>query len=336
MLPLSFLIYSSTLLTLPTFHLSTQFNAHSIILMITPKVIEAEIRYAVKHEYALTAIDAISRRCRLSFLNAQAALDALPRVIEIMSEELGWDDEKRRKEMENAVGFLGSMGLSRGVQGGLTRTSMVSSGVASDPANSRGVWEWVGMKQSLFGSWKKRSSGSRYGYRGGDVVYSRAQFEPGEIEMLRKVFAEKADHDTPTSSFTLSSPPKQVLDPLEHLQSSRNMEAQRPRVDKGELFALVKGLPGYGGIKVKDFEYVLEEVGFASRSSVDFDEFVEVRVPLNHQLPVLLLLIAYANRFAPSYERCCSHRGYPRKSSQSDEGSLLRKAGVEFNVNAPL
>jgi len=47
--------------------------------------IEAEVRYAVRHEYAQTPVDVISRRLRLSFLNAQAALDSLPRIIEIMS-----------------------------------------------------------------------------------------------------------------------------------------------------------------------------------------------------------------------------------------------------------
>jgi glycerol-3-phosphate dehydrogenase len=41
-------------------------------------VIDAEVRYAVRHEYARTAIDVIARRTRLAFLNAQGAFDALP------------------------------------------------------------------------------------------------------------------------------------------------------------------------------------------------------------------------------------------------------------------
>lgn len=56
------------------------------------------MRYAVRHEYAQTAVDVIARRTRLSFLNAQAALEALPRVIDIMAGELKWDS--RRKEVE--------------------------------------------------------------------------------------------------------------------------------------------------------------------------------------------------------------------------------------------
>ncbi|ETW81338.1 hypothetical protein HETIRDRAFT_317931 [Heterobasidion irregulare TC 32-1] len=77
--------------------------------------IEAEVRYAVRHEYALTAVDVIARRCRLSFLNAQAALDALPRVVEIMSEELHWNRARKQSELVGATKFLQSMGLSPNV-----------------------------------------------------------------------------------------------------------------------------------------------------------------------------------------------------------------------------
>ncbi|RKO95898.1 DAO-domain-containing protein, partial [Caulochytrium protostelioides] len=50
--------------------------------------IEAEVRYACQREYACKVVDVIARRTRLAFLNAQAANDTLPRVIEIMAEEL--------------------------------------------------------------------------------------------------------------------------------------------------------------------------------------------------------------------------------------------------------
>jgi glycerol-3-phosphate dehydrogenase len=60
--------------------------------------VDGEVRYAVRHEYAQTAVDVLARRTRLAFLNAQAALESLPRVIDIMSEELGWD--KRRQDVE--------------------------------------------------------------------------------------------------------------------------------------------------------------------------------------------------------------------------------------------
>lgn len=60
--------------------------------------VDGEIRYAVRHEYAQTAIDVLARRTRLSFLNAQAALEALPKVIDIMTEELNWD--RQRQDLE--------------------------------------------------------------------------------------------------------------------------------------------------------------------------------------------------------------------------------------------
>jgi glycerol-3-phosphate dehydrogenase len=60
--------------------------------------IDGEVRYAVRHEYAQTAVDVIARRTRLSFLNAQAALESLPKVIDIMAGELKWDN--KRKDVE--------------------------------------------------------------------------------------------------------------------------------------------------------------------------------------------------------------------------------------------
>lgn len=74
--------------------------------------IESEIRYAVRQEYACTAIDVLARRTRLAFLNAEAALQALPRVIEIMSEELKWDKARQKEEFEKTAAFLVTMGLA--------------------------------------------------------------------------------------------------------------------------------------------------------------------------------------------------------------------------------
>ena len=69
--------------------------------------IDAEVRYAVK-EYAATAVDVIARRLRLSFLNVQAAEEALPVVVQIMGDELGWDQQERARQTEEAVVFLRS------------------------------------------------------------------------------------------------------------------------------------------------------------------------------------------------------------------------------------
>lgn len=66
--------------------------------------VDGEVRYAVRHEYAATAVDVLARRTRLAFLNAQAALEALPGVIDIMAEECGWS--AKRKDLEWKDGGL--------------------------------------------------------------------------------------------------------------------------------------------------------------------------------------------------------------------------------------
>jgi len=73
--------------------------------------IDGEVRYAVRSEYAQTPVDVLARRTRLSFLNAQAALHALPKVIDIMAEELQWSEQRKEAEWKDTVTFLASMGL---------------------------------------------------------------------------------------------------------------------------------------------------------------------------------------------------------------------------------
>lgn len=73
--------------------------------------IDGEVRYAVQSEYAQTAVDFLARRTRLSFLNYQAALEALPEVIDIMGEELKWNKARKELEWTETVQFLASMGL---------------------------------------------------------------------------------------------------------------------------------------------------------------------------------------------------------------------------------
>ena len=76
------------------------------------------------------------------------------------------------------------------------------------------------------------------------MVYSRAQFDAGEIAALRGEFDARAEG--------------------------------KERLGAGAAYELVKGLRGFEEVKQKDYDYVLEEVGFASRKELDFDEFVEV------------------------------------------------------------
>ncbi|ROW04110.1 hypothetical protein VSDG_00709 [Cytospora chrysosperma] len=75
--------------------------------------VDGEVRYAVHHEYAQTAVDVLARRTRLAFLNAQAALESLPKVIDIMASELNWDTKRKDLEWKETVAFLESMGLPK-------------------------------------------------------------------------------------------------------------------------------------------------------------------------------------------------------------------------------
>ncbi|CCU81683.1 glycerol-3-phosphate dehydrogenase,mitochondrial [Blumeria hordei DH14] len=75
--------------------------------------IDGEVRYSVHHEYAETAVDVLARRTRLAFLNAQAALEATPKVIDIMASELNWDSQRKDLEWKETVLFLESMGLPK-------------------------------------------------------------------------------------------------------------------------------------------------------------------------------------------------------------------------------
>ncbi|CAE7826392.1 GPD2 [Symbiodinium sp. CCMP2592] len=68
--------------------------------------LEAEVRYAVNQEYAMTPADVLSRRTRLAFLNSTAARLCLPRVVEIMAECLGWSDARALEEHERAEQIL--------------------------------------------------------------------------------------------------------------------------------------------------------------------------------------------------------------------------------------
>ena len=58
--------------------------------------IEAEIKYVIQKEYACTAVDVLARRTRLVFQNVQAAYEVLPRLIQIMGDELKWNKARRQ------------------------------------------------------------------------------------------------------------------------------------------------------------------------------------------------------------------------------------------------
>ena len=91
------------------------------------------------------------------------------------------------------------------------------------------------------------------------VEYSRAQFEPGEVEALRNAFGKR-------SRVVIRRDPAGV--------DMKSLEEHKVRKDG--LVDLLKEVPGYEGVAAKDCEYALEEAGFKKHADVDFDEFLEV------------------------------------------------------------
>uniref|UniRef100_A0A1A9V951 glycerol-3-phosphate dehydrogenase n=1 Tax=Glossina austeni TaxID=7395 RepID=A0A1A9V951_GLOAU len=67
--------------------------------------IDAEVRYGVR-EYACNAVDMIARRLCLSFLNVQATQESLPKICDIMAEELNWSNEEKKEQMKKAKQYL--------------------------------------------------------------------------------------------------------------------------------------------------------------------------------------------------------------------------------------
>ncbi|MCJ1431889.1 mitochondrial glycerol-3-phosphate dehydrogenase [Xylographa pallens] len=127
--------------------------------------IDGEVRYAVRHEYAQTAVDVLARRTRLAFLNAQAALEALPTVIDLMAEELKWDSKRKNLEWRESVQFLASMGLAKSKLN-VTRKDVESGKAAEYDEHERKLY-------------------SRHD-RPADTIESDSKFESGENPMIGK------------------------------------------------------------------------------------------------------------------------------------------------------
>lgn len=78
--------------------------------------LEAEVAYCARHEYCESAVDFIARRCRLAFLDTDAAGRAVPRVIEILATEHNWDKSRQKQEFEKATEFLGTFKSAKNAQ----------------------------------------------------------------------------------------------------------------------------------------------------------------------------------------------------------------------------
>ncbi|GMH07894.1 hypothetical protein Nepgr_009734 [Nepenthes gracilis] len=78
--------------------------------------LEAEVAYCARQEYCESAVDFIARRCRLAFLDTDAAGHALPRIVEILAAEHLWDKSRKQQELEKAKEFLETFKSSKNAQ----------------------------------------------------------------------------------------------------------------------------------------------------------------------------------------------------------------------------
>ncbi|OWA51719.1 Glycerol-3-phosphate dehydrogenase, mitochondrial [Hypsibius exemplaris] len=77
--------------------------------------LEEEVNFAITREYACTAVDVIARRMRLAFINTQAAFECLPRIVDLMAEELKWSKAEKKAQFDEAMEFL-NKDMGRSVQ----------------------------------------------------------------------------------------------------------------------------------------------------------------------------------------------------------------------------
>ncbi|KAK4575260.1 mitochondrial glycerol-3-phosphate dehydrogenase [Recurvomyces mirabilis] len=121
--------------------------------------VDGEVRYACRHEYAENAVDVFARRTRLAFLNAQAALEALPKILDIMTEEKKWSKARQEKEWKDAISFLGSMGLPKGKLG-LTRQQVEKGEVGKYVDEEYGMYARHDRPEETLASDSKFTSGT--------------------------------------------------------------------------------------------------------------------------------------------------------------------------------
>ena len=73
--------------------------------------LEAEVVFACRQEYALSAQDVLARRMRLAFIDSDAADACCERVVDLMGQELGWSRRKQRQEVADFRKWLETMNM---------------------------------------------------------------------------------------------------------------------------------------------------------------------------------------------------------------------------------
>jgi len=159
-----------------------RFPARGVKISPLYPFIDGEIRYAVRHEYAQTAVDVLARRTRLAFLNAQAALEALPKVIDLMAEELKWNSKRKDQEWKDSVRFLASMGLAKSKLS-VTRQDVESGKAGEYDERERKLYSRHGKHCPLYICKWSVTDGSTD--RPADTLESDSKILPGEKPIVK-------------------------------------------------------------------------------------------------------------------------------------------------------
>eukprot|EP01038_Epipyxis_sp_PR26KG_P005774 gene5774-7972_t len=72
--------------------------------------IQAEVTFAVRHDWAIHAEDIIARRLRIAFLDKEKTIKIIPKVIKLMSKELQWDEITVEQEIQSVLAFMKHIG----------------------------------------------------------------------------------------------------------------------------------------------------------------------------------------------------------------------------------
>jgi glycerol-3-phosphate dehydrogenase len=76
-------------------------GAPSLAELLHPALpfVKAEVAWAVREEMARTVEDVLARRTRALFLNARAAVEMAPAVVDLMAPELDWNESTRQRQL---------------------------------------------------------------------------------------------------------------------------------------------------------------------------------------------------------------------------------------------
>jgi len=83
---------------------------HEQLLVRGYPYLEAEVIFAARHDWACHPEDVLARRTRLAFLNRDAAVKAVGRVVQLMAKELLWDATQQKQEERRCMEYLRQFG----------------------------------------------------------------------------------------------------------------------------------------------------------------------------------------------------------------------------------